>query len=69
MRLISIRVRKQRDELYCGEGKDHYNADKFDYVSSSCEVKDPPLTSEPCFIRTSENTPSTQFREQQGTSA
>jgi len=34
-------VRKQRDELYCGEGEDHYTADKLDYVSSSCEVKDP----------------------------
>jgi hypothetical protein len=40
--ITGVRVRKQRDELYCGEGKDHYNADKFDYVSSSCEVKDPP---------------------------
>ena len=32
----------QRDELYCGEGKDHYIADKNDYVDSSCEVNDPP---------------------------
>ena len=35
-------VRKQRDELYCGKGEDHYHADKLDYVDSSCEVKDPP---------------------------
>ena len=27
----------QRDKLYCGEGKDHYLADKIDYVDSSCE--------------------------------
>jgi Ca2+-binding RTX toxin-like protein len=32
---------KQRDKLYCGEGKDQYIADKLDYVSSSCEVKTP----------------------------
>jgi hypothetical protein len=37
-----VRVRKQRDELYCGEGKDHYIADKLDYVDSSCEVKQAP---------------------------
>jgi RTX calcium-binding nonapeptide repeat (4 copies) len=35
-------VRKQRDELYCGEGKDSFVADKLDYVDSSCEVKEPP---------------------------
>ncbi len=29
----------QRDELYCGEGKDEYDADKTDYVSSTCEKK------------------------------
>ena len=29
----------QRDELYCGEGKDEYDADKNDYVSSTCEKK------------------------------
>jgi Ca2+-binding RTX toxin-like protein len=29
----------QRDELYCGEGKDTYLADKLDHVDSSCEVK------------------------------
>jgi hypothetical protein len=29
----------QRDELYCGEGRDSYYAEKIDYVSSSCEVK------------------------------
>jgi hypothetical protein len=40
--ITGVRVRKQRDELYCGEGEDHYIADKLDYVSSSCEVKDPP---------------------------
>jgi hemolysin type calcium-binding protein len=33
----------ERDELYCGKGKDHYIADKNDYVDSSCEVKRPPL--------------------------
>jgi Ca2+-binding RTX toxin-like protein len=31
-----------RDKLYCGEGEDHYIADKLDYVDSSCEVKNPP---------------------------
>src|SRR5215204_956984 len=30
---------KERDEIYCGEGKDEYIADKLDYVDSSCEVK------------------------------
>ena len=35
-------VRKQRYELYCGGGKDHYFADKLDYVSSTCEVKSGP---------------------------
>jgi hypothetical protein len=35
-------VKKQPDKLYCGEGKDHYIADKLDYVDSSCEVKEPP---------------------------
>jgi Ca2+-binding RTX toxin-like protein len=29
----------QPDKLYCGEGKDYYNADKNDQVSSSCEEK------------------------------
>ena len=29
---------KERDEIYCGEGKDHYIADELDYVDSSCEV-------------------------------
>ena len=29
----------QRDELYCGEGLDHYVADEVDYVNSSCEKK------------------------------
>lgn len=28
----------EREELYCGEGKDNFLADKLDYVSSSCEV-------------------------------
>ena len=28
-----------RDELYCGPGKDKYQADKLDYVDSSCEEK------------------------------
>ena len=31
----------QRDKLYCGKGKDHYIANKNDYVDSSCEVKVP----------------------------
>jgi Ca2+-binding RTX toxin-like protein len=29
----------QRDELYCGEGRDYYLAGELDYVSRSCEVK------------------------------
>jgi len=33
---------KERDEIYCGEGKDEYIADKLDYVDSSCEVKTGP---------------------------
>jgi Ca2+-binding RTX toxin-like protein len=32
----------QRDKLYCGKGKDYYNADKKDYVDSSCEKKRKP---------------------------
>lgn len=28
---------RQPDKLYCGEGKDEYEADKNDFVSSSCE--------------------------------
>ena len=28
---------RQRDKLYCGEGKDRYYAEKIDYVDSSCE--------------------------------
>ena len=28
----------ERDELYCGEGNDEYDADENDYVDSSCEV-------------------------------
>ena len=31
-------ITKERDEIYCGEGEDHYMADKLDYVDSSCEV-------------------------------
>jgi Ca2+-binding RTX toxin-like protein len=31
----------QRDEIYCGEGRDSYTADKEDYVHGSCEVKLP----------------------------
>ena len=27
----------QRDKLYCGKGKDQYQAEKIDYVDSSCE--------------------------------
>jgi Ca2+-binding RTX toxin-like protein len=35
---------KQRDKLYCGEGRDYYLADKNDYVDSSCEIKgEPPI--------------------------
>ena len=30
---------RQRDKLYCGAGRDHYMADKIDYVDSSCEEK------------------------------
>jgi hypothetical protein len=30
----------QRDELYCGPGKDVYDAGKLDYVDSSCEKKE-----------------------------
>jgi hypothetical protein len=30
--------RRTRDELYCGEGRDYYFADKNDYVDS-CEKK------------------------------
>jgi Ca2+-binding RTX toxin-like protein len=30
---------KTPDKLYCGEGRDHYSADKNDYVDSSCEVE------------------------------
>ena len=30
---------EQRDKFYCGAGKDHYYADKNDYVDSSCEKK------------------------------
>ena len=29
----------QQDEIYCGEGRDDYAADKDDYVDSSCEKK------------------------------
>jgi hypothetical protein len=29
----------QRDEIYCGKGRDSYTADKLDYVDSSCEEK------------------------------
>jgi Ca2+-binding RTX toxin-like protein len=33
-----VRVKDtQRDELYCGAGKDRYNAGRLDRVSSSCE--------------------------------
>ena len=30
---------RQPDKLYCGKGKDQYDADKIDYVDSSCEKK------------------------------
>jgi hypothetical protein len=33
-------ITKERDEIYCGEGEDHYIADKLDYVDSSCEVRE-----------------------------
>jgi RTX calcium-binding nonapeptide repeat (4 copies) len=29
----------QPDKLYCGKGKDAYDADKYDYVDSSCELE------------------------------
>ncbi len=32
----------ERDKLYCGKGRDEYDADKHDYVDSSCEVKGHP---------------------------
>ena len=33
-----VRVKDtQRDELYCGAGRDRYNAGRLDHVSSSCE--------------------------------
>jgi RTX calcium-binding nonapeptide repeat (4 copies) len=32
-------VEGQRDKLYCGKGKDLYDAEKNDYVDSSCEKK------------------------------
>ena len=32
---------RQRDKLYCGEGRDYYFADKNDYVDS-CEIKHSP---------------------------
>jgi hypothetical protein len=35
----------QRDKLYCGEGKDQYDADTIDYVDSSCEEKEKPIKS------------------------
>jgi hypothetical protein len=34
-------VDRHQDKLYCGRGKDHYLADKHDYVDSSCEKKWP----------------------------
>jgi hypothetical protein len=40
------RLPAQRDELYCGEGRDKYTADKLDYVDSSCEKKLPPYGSQ-----------------------
>ena len=36
---------RQRDELYCGKGRDEYVAGRLDYVDSSCEKEvkpDPP---------------------------
>jgi hypothetical protein len=35
--VVDTRPFGQRDKLYCGEGKDHYYAEKLDYVDSSCE--------------------------------
>jgi Ca2+-binding RTX toxin-like protein len=35
----AIGMDTQRDELYCGPGKDHYHTGKLDYVDSSCEKK------------------------------
>jgi len=31
-----------RDKIYCGEGRDRYNADRLDYVDSSCEKEGVP---------------------------
>jgi hypothetical protein len=30
---------RQRDKVYCGEGRDEYLADENDFVDSSCEKK------------------------------
>jgi Ca2+-binding RTX toxin-like protein len=38
---LEFGVDGQRDEIYCGEGRDSYWADKEDYVDGSCEVKLP----------------------------
>jgi len=35
--VLTKREDRQPDKLYCGEGKDTYEADKNDFVSSSCE--------------------------------
>ena len=37
--VIYERWDRGRDKLYCGKGKDEYEADKMDYVDSSCEKK------------------------------
>jgi Ca2+-binding RTX toxin-like protein len=38
--LIAWSFERKRDWLFCGSGTDHYSADKIDYVSSTCEVKE-----------------------------
>ena len=37
--LLVATMDRQKDKLFCGEGRDHYDAEKGDYVSSSCEEK------------------------------
>jgi Ca2+-binding RTX toxin-like protein len=37
--VIAWSFERNRDWLFCGNGTDKYSADKIDYVSSSCEVK------------------------------
>jgi hypothetical protein len=45
-------VDHQRDELYCGKGKDNFVADKIDYVDSSCEEEGFPRTGQNAPVQT-----------------